>query len=209
MAGRSTSTRGLAGLLVLLALVALVALPVLAADPTGSPAAAPSSPDVAPAAAPTATPKPTKSPKPDKTAKPAKAPEADVTASGTVGTRTDAKGRTEYTLTSGSTVRVLSAGPPWFWGDDHPLKAYVGKQVTVVGSQRSGDDEIDVLTVDGKAIREPGKPPWAGGWKAVGSAHPGWSQEKADRWKAKAAERGVECWPPGHCKDPAASDPDD
>jgi hypothetical protein len=47
------------------------------------------------------------------------------------------------------------------------------------------------------ALREPGKPPWAGGWKVVGEKHPGWSQEKADRFKAKFGD----CFPPGQCKD--------
>jgi opacity protein-like surface antigen len=42
-----------------------------------------------------------------------------------------------------------------------------------------------------------GKPPWAGGWKRVGEGHPGWSQEKADRFKAKFGD----CFPPGQCKD--------
>jgi hypothetical protein len=142
-----------------------------------------------------------------------RAPALDVTVTGTVGTRTDTKGRTEYTLTTGSTVRVLGAGPPWFWGDDHPLQAYVGKQVTVSGTQRAGDAEVSVVSVNGTVIREPGRPPWAGGWKAVGEAHPGLSQEKADRWAAKRAEmaerHGTDCWPPGLCKDKSAASDDD
>jgi hypothetical protein len=73
--------------------------------------------------------------------------------------------------------------------------------VTIVGEQRAGSDEVDVVSVDGKALREPGRPPWAGGWKQVGKIHPGWSQEKADRWAAKMQAKGVDCWPPGHCKD--------
>ena len=36
----------------------------------------------------------------------------------------------------------------------------------------------------------PAKPPWAGGWKAVGSAHPGWTQEKWDKWQQKQAAKG-------------------
>jgi hypothetical protein len=28
-----------------------------------------------------------------------------------------------------------------------------------------------------------------GGWKRVGEGHPGWSQEKWDRWQAKLAEK--------------------
>ena len=31
----------------------------------------------------------------------------------------------------------------------------------------------------------------------VGAAHPGWSQDKADRMKAKFGD----CFPPGKCKD--------
>ena len=62
-----------------------------------------------------------------------------------------------------------------------------------------------MATVDGKRIRAEGKPPWAGGWKRVGERHPGWTQEKWDRWQAKMAGKakalGVDCWPPGHCKD--------
>ena len=88
-----------------------------------------------------------------------------------------------------------------------PSYPYVGKRVTIVGEQREGSTEVEVKTVDGKAVREPGKPPWAGGWKVVGKDHPGWSQEKADRHAAKAAEKkarfGLDCWPPGHCKDAA------
>ena len=185
----------------LLALVALIALPALAAD-------RPVDRSVTEVVPPAASAKPDKSPKP---AKAAKKPKGDpVTVSGTVGTRTDADGRTEYTLTSGSTVVVLEAGPTWFYGADHPLADDVGQQVSITGTQRAGEAEVDVETVDGVAIREPGKPPWAGGWKAVGSAHPGWSQEKADRWAAKradqAARHGASCWPPGHCKDqPAAT----
>ena len=194
------SLRIVTAMVALLALVALIALPALAADrPTDRSTVA-----VAP---PAASAKPDKSPKPGKAAKPKGDP---VTLSGTVGTRTDADGRTEYTLTSGSTVLVLDAGPTWFYGDDHPLAGKTGDRVTVVGTQRAGQAEVDVETVDGVALREPGKPPWAGGWKAVGSAHPGWSQEKADRWAAKRAEQaarhGASCWPPGQCKEkPAAS----
>ena len=107
---------------------------------------------------------------------------------------------------AGSTVLVLDAGPSWFYGDDHPLRGAVGKRVTIAGTQRAGESEVDVETVDGAAVREPGRPPWAGGWHRVGERHPGWSQEKAERWAAKRAEQaerhGVSCWPPGHCKSP-------
>lgn len=213
----SVQLRSLVLLVVVALLAAVVALPALAADPSSAP---PSGPSTEPAADPTSSPGPGNPARPPGAAasptspKSAKTPAVSVTATGTVGVRTDAKGRPEYTLTSGSTVRVLSAGPPWFYGDDNPLKAYVGKQVTVVGTQRDGEDEISVGTVDGKAIREPGRPPWAGGWKVVGKDHPGWSQEKADRWQAKRAEKaerfGVDCWPPGQCKEkPAGDDAED
>ena len=85
-----------------------------------------------------------------------------------MGTTTDAKGETGYTLTVGSTAYTLDAGPPWYWKDKHPLKPFVGKSVVVVGEQGQGTTEVDVQSVDGKAIREPGKPPWAGGWMRVG-----------------------------------------
>ena len=181
---------GLVPLLVALALlVGLMAIPVLAADPSPSPATS------APAAG--STEKPGKGPKEAKE----KTPEVAVTLKGTVGTRTGAEGETEYTLAVGSTTYTLEAGPSWYWKDSHPLKPYVGKSATIVGGQAQGTTEVDVQTVDGKAIREPGKPPWAGGWMKVGKDHPGWSQEKADRMADKAARFGLDCWPPGHCKD--------
>jgi len=153
-----------------------------------------------------------------------KARSVDLTVTGTVGTRTAADGTIEYTLTSGDMVLLLDAGPAWFYGDAYPLAPYVDKQVTIGGEQKKGSTSVNVLTVDGTALREPGKPPWAGGWKAVGKDHPGWSQEKADRHAAKEADKaarqaekaakqadkmerfGLECWPPGHCKDGSARD---
>ena len=132
-----------------------------------------------------------------------KAPEQEITLSGTVTTGTDADGETVYSMQSGGTTYVLEAGPKWFFGDDYPLKPFVGKNVTIVGEVAEGSTEVDVVSVDGTRLREPGKPPWAGGWKNVGERHPGWSEEKAARWAerqaAKAARFG-DCWPPGHCK---------
>ena len=125
-----------------------------------------------------------------------KAPEVSVTVRGLVSTTTDAAGKAIYRISSGGKTYALDAGPSWFHGDNHPLKAFVGKTVTIVGGQREGSTEIDVQSVDGTALRAPGKPPWAGGWKRVGERHPGWSQEKADRFKAKFGD----CFPPGHCR---------
>jgi hypothetical protein len=176
----------------LVALIALVAIPALAASPsppTGS----------------SASPRADESQKPGKGPKKEKVPEVAVTLTGTVGSRTNAEGEAEYTLSVGSVIYTLKAGPDWYWKDAHPLKPYSGKSVTIVGEQAQGTTEVDVQSVDGKVIREPGKPPWAGGWKRVGKDHPGWSQDKADRWAAKVADKkarfGLDCWPPGQCKD--------
>jgi hypothetical protein len=131
-----------------------------------------------------------------------KPPKTPVTLTGTVAASMDADGATVYALRAGGTTYTLEAGPPWFHGDNHPLKAYVGKSVRIVGEKAADSNEVDVESVDGKALREPGKPPWAGGWKIVGEGHPGWSQEKADRMKEKFGD----CFPPGLCKGkPAAS----
>lgn len=120
-----------------------------------------------------------------------------ITIAGTVESSTDADGHAVYTLTDGGKTYTLEAGPRWFFGDAYPLKPYVGNSVTIEGEIAEGSSEVEVISVDGKALREPGKPPWAGGWKRVGSIHPGWSQEKADRMKAKFGD----CFPPGQCKD--------
>lgn len=169
--------------LALVALATIVALPTLAADP----------------------PAPTE--KPAKPEKVDKGPKAPISISGTISAAAGADGVAVYSVTSGGTTYQLDAGPAWFHGDKHPLKAFVGKSVKVDGTRREGSTEIDVDTIDGKALRAAGKPPWAGGWKKVGDAHPGWTQEKWDRWvakvKAKKDKFGVDCWPPGHCKQAA------
>ena len=162
-------------------LAVLLALPTLAASPSPAP-----SPNAA------------ASPKAHKE-KPEGVP---VTLTGTVATSTDADGETSYTLSSGGTTYQLEAGPSWFFGENHPLKPFVGKSVTIVGEKEGDGTEVDVQTVDGTALRAPGKPPWAGGWKRVGKVHPGWSQEKADRFKAKFGD----CFPPGQCKTKTKAD---
>lgn len=179
--------RAVVAALALIALVAVVAIPTLAASPSPGVGAAPSE-------------------KPGKGPKASKEPEVQVTLRGTVSATKDADGKTTYTISANGKTIQLEAGPSWFYGDKHPLAAFVGKSVTITGGQRG--DEVDVATVDGKALREAGKPPWAGGWKRVGAAHPGWSQAKADRWKQHQADKGAKlgkdgCWPPGHCKDHA------
>lgn len=138
-----------------------------------------------------------------------KVPKDPITLSGTVESSTDADGRTTYTLRSGGTTYTLDAGPSWFFGDDHPLNGHVGDSVTIVGEKAADSTEVDVTSINGTAVRaEGGKPPWAGGWKKVGEGHPGWSQEKADRFKVKFGD----CFPPGQCKEkpnkPSKGDPE-
>lgn len=134
--------------------------------------------------------------------KPAKAP---ITLNGTIETSTNADGETVYTLADGGATYTLAAGPKWFFGDDYPLDPYVGQDVSVEGEVAEGSTEVDVISIDGVALRGEGKPPWAGGWKRVGDRHPGWSQEKADRFEAKFGD----CFPPGRCKDKPGSDTED
>lgn len=133
-----------------------------------------------------------------------KVEKAPITLKGTIQTSTDADGETIYTLADGGTTYTLEAGPKWFFGDDYPLKPFVGQNVTVVGEVAAGSTEVDVKSINGTALRAEGKPPWAGGWKRVGERHPGWSQEKADWFAAKFGD----CWPPGHCKDKTKSESD-
>jgi hypothetical protein len=156
-------------------LAIVVALPALAAEPSTSP----------------------DGPGNSEKAKKEKVAKDPITLNGTVASSTDAEGKTTYTIQSGGTTYTLGAGPSWFFGDDHPLKPFVGDSVSVVGEKAAGSTEVDVETVNGTALREGGKPPWAGGWKRVGEGHPGWSQEKADRFTAKFGN----CFPPGKCKE--------
>jgi hypothetical protein len=136
--------------------------------------------------------------KPERSAKPDKGPETAVTVQGTVKQTTDDKGRAAFTLTAGGKTWDLSAGPSWFWGDKNPLKAYVDKSVAVVGSTHAGSSELDVETIDGKALRAAGKPPWAGGPWVVGATHPGWKAFMADGKPGKGAGRATA---PGQTKD--------
>lgn len=115
-----------------------------------------------------------------------KGPETPVSVSGTVRAATDEQGRTEYTLTSGGTTWTLDAGPAWWYGAAHPLAPLVGRSVSIEGTTRAGTSEVDVQSINGTAVREPGRPPWAGGWKVVGEKHPGFKPWKAERaaWKS-------------------------
>lgn len=97
-----------------------------------------------------------------------------VTVRGTVAASKDDQDRPEFTLTVGGTTWTLSAGPKWFFGEDGgPLAAFVGESVTIVGTHREGQTDLDVDSVNGTALRSDGRPPWAGGPKVLGEAHPG------------------------------------
>jgi len=118
---------------------------------------------------------------------------------------TDVGGTLFFRAANGLNGTELSVGPPWFWGTKNPLEPYVGKSVTVTGrmetdppstkangkANNADGPEFEVYTVNGSKVRAEGKPPWAGGPKAVGERHPGyagWSNGKADKAdKAKAA----------------------
>jgi hypothetical protein len=161
-----------------------IAIPVVGADP--------SPPTVPPGQA-----------KPDKSPKPSKGPETALTIQGTVEQTADAKGRPTFTMTADGKTWELSAGPTWYWGDKNPLKAYVGRSVSVAGTYREGGTDLDVETVDGQALREPGKPPWAGGPWVVGATHPGWKDWMADGKPGKGLGRESA---PGQNKDKTTTD---
>jgi len=108
-----------------------------------------------------------------------------------------------YSLTAGGKTWQLSAGPSWFWGDKNPLNAYVGKSVSIAGSTHAGDTELDVDTVDGKVLREGGKPPWAGGPWVIGKTHPGWKDWMAGGKPGKGLGRETA---PGQLKDKTSTD---
>ena len=141
-------------------------------------------PLAAPSSAPSAAPKSAATPQPAKATETPDADEVVTTLSGVLSTKADADGDVDYYI---GDVR-LSVGPPWFWGDKHPLTGLVGKTITVTGHMETGNPakakanakakdngpEFEVLTVNGTTVREPGKPPWAGGPKVVGPSHPGY-----------------------------------
>ncbi len=174
-----------------------IAIPVMGADPS-------------PSGGPPGQAKPDKSAnphKPDKAAKagkPDKGSEVAVTVQGTVTKGRDDQGRPTYSLTAGGKTWQLSAGPSWYWGDKNPLNPYVGKSVSIAGSTHAGDTELDVDTVDGKALREGGKPPWAGGPWVVGKTHPGWKDWMADGKPGKGLGRANA---PGQLKDKTSTTP--
>ncbi len=128
---------------------------------------------------------------------------------------TNADGQTTYYLTpEGGEPIELSYGPAWLWGLASPLQQLVGTEVTVVGQLRDGvpndnasemaqaqadaSPVLHVRSIVGLELRENGKPPWAGGPKVVGEAHPGyegWSEgqaEKAADKAARAAEKAAD-----------------
>jgi uncharacterized membrane protein len=98
--------------------------------------------------------------------------EALSTQTGTLATQVDADGTTVYVLQTATGTLILDVGPPQYWGENHPLKPLVGQTVTITGVQETGSDQFEVFTVNGEMLRGPGRPPWAGGWKADGQMAP-------------------------------------
>jgi len=137
--------------------------------------------------------------RPDKSETAAKGGESAITLTGTVQLAADAKGRPAYTLTSGLTTYTLKAGPRMLTGAGSPLNQYVGQSVTITGKV-NGQNVVNVVSVNGTALRGQGRPPWAGGGNAAGGGHPGGSGDKADRMREKFGD----CFPPGQCKDKPA-----
>jgi hypothetical protein len=128
-------------------------------------------------------------------------PEQAITVHGTIQKTTAPDGKVAYTLVANATTYRLSDGPEWWWGANDPLASYVGKTVDVAGEVAPGSTDIDVLSIDGKALRAPGRPPWAGGPKAVGEKHPGFKASKEARDKAKDKGSGK----PGASAAPSSS----
>ena len=105
---------------------------------------------------------------------------------------TNADGQAAYYLTpEGGDPIELSYGPSWLRGEASPLDQLVGSTVTMVGQLRDGAPNdnasemaqaqadatpmMHVRSVVGAELREQGRPPWAGGPKEVGEAHPGFA----------------------------------
>jgi len=115
-----------------------------------------------------------------------------ITVRGTVQRTTSADGASAYTLAANGTTYSLSDGPSWWWGANDPLAAYVGRTVDVIGEVAEGSTEIDVQTIDGKALRAPGRPPWAGGPRVVGEKHPGSTAPKGQgKGHEKTQDKGI------------------
>jgi hypothetical protein len=128
-------------------------------------------------------------------------PEQAITVHGTIQKATAPDSKIAYTLVANATTYRLSDGPEWWWGPNDPLASYVGKTVDVTGEIAQGSTDIDVLSIDGKAIRAPGRPPWAGGPRAVGEKHPGFKASKDANDKAKDKGSGK----PGASATPSSS----
>jgi len=142
----------------------LIALPALGVDPTAKPSQKPEGPKATQKAA-----------KPDES----EAPEVTITVHGLISKTTDAEGEASFTMTANGKTYQLEVGPPWWWGANNPLASKAGGVHDVTGEVEGSSNEIDVLSIDGTAVRQPGRPPWAGGPKEVGSKHPGWKAWKA------------------------------
>jgi hypothetical protein len=130
--------------------------------------------------------------------------EQAVTVHGTIQKTTAPDGKGAYTLVANATTYRLSDGPEWWWGANDHLASNVGKTVDVTGEVAQGSTDIDVLSIDSKALRAPGRPPWAGGPKAVGEKHPEFKESKG-RDKATEKAKNKESAKPEASSSPSAS----
>jgi hypothetical protein len=134
----------------------------------------------------------------------AHAPEHAITVRGTVQETTNADGVIAYTLVASGTTYSLSDGPAWWWGAKDPLASYVGRTVDVIGEIAEGSKQIDVQSIGGRALRAPGRPPWAGGPKVVGEKHPG-SKSSKEQENAHDKGKNKESTKPEASSSPSAS----
>jgi hypothetical protein len=132
-------------------------------------------------------------------------PEHAITVHGAIQKTTESDGTTAYTLTANGTTYRLSDGPAWWWGANDPLAAYVGKTVDVIGEVAEGSTDLGVQAIDGKALRAPGRPPWAGGPKVVGEKHPGFKASNAAREKGSDKAKNKGSGKPSASASPSAS----
>ena len=117
-----------------------------------------------------------------------------------------------YVTPDGGEPIALRFGPSWF-NDLYALFGLsAGEDVTIGGNVRGGepnenaadaakDPVVRILTVDDQK-RTKGKPPWAGGPKELGDAHPGF--EGWSKGQAKKAQNATKV-PPGQAR---KADPD-
>ena len=100
---------------------------------------------------------------------------------GTVQTAVDPAGIPTYTLTANGKIESPSAGPRTrFSGRQEPAWRLRWKSVTVAGTTKAGDTNVDVESSMARPFASPGKPPWAGGRGCSARRTRGWKPWMAD-----------------------------